>query len=62
MAQPKTFVYILRSERDPNRHYAGITSDMAMRLAWHNAGQSVHTASNRPWQIVVVIEFQDERR
>jgi predicted GIY-YIG superfamily endonuclease len=32
----RRFVYILRSETDPNRHYVGVTSDVEGRLAWHN--------------------------
>jgi predicted GIY-YIG superfamily endonuclease len=50
-------VYILRSEREPARHYVGITSDVRRRLEWHNAGQNVHTARDRPWQVVVAMEF-----
>jgi putative endonuclease len=54
------FVYILRSERDPLRHYVGLTSDVAKRLEWHNAGQNVHTARNRPWRVVVSLEFDNQ--
>ena len=56
----KCTVYILRSEQNPDRHYTGITSDVAMRLRWHNAGQNTHTAAHRPWSIVVSIEFTTE--
>ena len=55
----KRTVYVLRSERDPNRHYTGLTTDVGERLRWHNAGQSVHTARNRPWRLLVTIEFAD---
>jgi putative endonuclease len=54
------FVYVLRSLRDPARHYVGLTSHVARRLEWHNAGQNSHTARNRPWSVVVSIEFKDE--
>ena len=54
----RRFVYILRSESDPQRHYVGLTSDVTTRLAWHNAGQNVHTADNRPWKMIVSIEFE----
>lgn len=60
MSFPKCFVYVLRSQREPGRHYVGLTSDVARRLAWHNAGQNVHTAANRPWQVVVSLEFTTE--
>lgn len=60
MEQRKRFVYILRSESDPERHYVGLTSDLAARLRDHNAGQNVHTARNRPWRIIVSVEFPTE--
>ena len=39
-----------------------MTSDWRARLEAHNAGRCVHTASGRPWQVDVIIEFADERR
>jgi len=53
-------VYVLRSERDPARHYVGITSNVHRRLEWHNAGQNVHTATNKPWIVLVALEFNIE--
>jgi putative endonuclease len=58
----KRFVYILRSEADPRRHYVGVTSDVTERLAWHNAGPSGHTRAHRPWTVVVTIEFPTEHQ
>ena len=55
------FVYILRSEREPDRHYVGITSNVVRRLAWHNDGLNVHTARSRPWIVVVSMDFADEQ-
>jgi putative endonuclease len=55
------FVYILRSESDPNRHYVGRTANVDDRLDWHNAGPSGLTAHHRPWQVVVSLEFPHER-
>ena len=60
MQNEKRFVYVLRSERDPARHYVGLTSDVAKRLTWHNAGQNVHTAANKPWMALVAMEFVSE--
>jgi len=57
----KTTVYVLRSERDPNRRYTGLTSDVTQRLAWHNAGQNTHTIKDRPWKLVVSLHFHTER-
>jgi putative endonuclease len=58
----KRFVYVLRSIRDPARHYVGLTTNPTKRLEWHNAGQSVHTARNRPWNMLVLLEFPTEQR
>jgi predicted GIY-YIG superfamily endonuclease len=57
----KRFVYILRSQSNPARHYVGLTADVLRRLQWHNAGQNVHTARDRPWSVIVSMEFATER-
>jgi predicted GIY-YIG superfamily endonuclease len=53
----KRFVYVLRSQSTPNRHYVGVTSDVENRLEWHNFGPDGQTRQHRPWEPVVVIEF-----
>jgi putative endonuclease len=53
------FVYVLRSERDPSRHYVGRTGSVADRLRWHNQGPTGHTCAQRPWRILVAMEFAD---
>ena len=55
-------MYVLKGRVAPARYYTGLTSNVAGRLAAHNAGQCPHTASGRPWEMDVVIEFADERR
>jgi len=60
-AEPKRFVYILRSQRDLSRHYVGLTSDVPTRLSWHNAGQNSSTAANRPWRLLVSLQFPEEQ-
>ena len=62
VAFEKRFVYILRNRSTPKRFYTGLTSNVAARLAAHNAGQCTHTADGRPWAIDVVVEFIDETR
>ena len=57
---PKRFVYILRSDAHPARHYVGLTSDVHQRLEWHNHGSSGHTMHSRPWSLVVSIEFRTQ--
>jgi predicted GIY-YIG superfamily endonuclease len=42
------------------RFYVGLTSDVRSRLVTHNSGGCPHTARYRPWQLHVVLEFQDE--
>jgi len=54
---PSHFVYVLRSSIDHERYYAGLTTNVSTRLATHNSGGSVHTRHNRPWQLVVSLEF-----
>jgi predicted GIY-YIG superfamily endonuclease len=54
------FVYILKSDVHPDRHYVGRTSDVDSRLAWHNQGPSGYTTGHRPWSVIVSLEFPDE--
>ena len=58
MNPDKRFVYVVRSDRHPTRHYVGLTSDVATRLEWHNAGQNEHAARDRPWHLLVSLEFR----
>ena len=62
MAADKRFVYVLRNADRITQFYVGLTSDVNARLADHNAGHCPDTASRRPWQLHVVIEFSDEQR
>jgi predicted GIY-YIG superfamily endonuclease len=41
------FVYILRSDSDPERHYVGRTANVDERLAWHNNGPCSYTRRHR---------------
>ena len=56
----KRIVYIIRSDTDPSRHYVGITNNLRNRLEWHNHGPTGHTVANRPWSLVVSLEFPTE--
>jgi putative endonuclease len=62
MAGDKRFVYVVRNADQPPQFYVGLTSDTNARLRDHNTGRCSHTASRRPWQLHVVIEFCDEQR
>ena len=58
---PKHTVYIIQSDVDPSRFYTGITSDLENRLDWHNRGACPHTINDRPWSIVVSLEFRTQK-
>ena len=58
---PKRFVYIIRSLNDPRKRYIGVTADVSARVRAHNAGQNRSTASWKPWDIDVIVEFRSER-
>ena len=57
MTNQNRFVYILRAVSHPARYYAGLTDNVERRLAVHNSGGSQHTATLRPWVLVVAVEF-----
>ncbi len=59
---PFHYVYLLQSERFPDRHYTGLTTDLQSRLAKHNEGGNPHTAAHAPWKIQTVIAFADASR
>jgi len=62
MPEPQHTVYILQSTRREERYYTGVTSNLEVRLRAHNLGLSRHTASGRPWRVVVALEFADPDR
>src|SRR5262249_31563768 len=57
LVRERRCVYVLESLANPQRHYTGLTTDVAARLAWHNSGLSYHTAKFRPWRVLVSFEF-----
>jgi putative endonuclease len=54
------FVYVLRSDVEPERHYVGTASDVDQRLEWHNHGPCGWSVDHRPWSVVVSLEFPTE--
>ena len=54
------YVYILRSQAYPERHYVGTTADLKARLAKHNAGEVTHTSKFVPWQVKTYLAFDDQ--
>jgi len=57
-----SYVYILQSLVQPDRHYTGYTENLGARLKEHNAGESAHTSKFRPWQLQTAIAFRDTKR
>ncbi|MBV8661181.1 MAG: GIY-YIG nuclease family protein [Candidatus Dependentiae bacterium] len=55
-------VYILRSINYPELTYVGYTLNIQERLKTHNAGGSIHTATHKPWELVMFLTFHDEKR
>jgi putative endonuclease len=59
MANDNLFVYVLRSERVPDRYYTGMSDDVECRLAVHNSGGSKYTCKLRPWKMIVSLNFSN---
>ena len=53
------YVYILRSQSEPDRHYVGTTQDLRERVQRHNSGAVSHTAKYGPWQVQTYMAFDD---
>jgi len=62
ITQGMYYVYILRREVDPTRHYVGATSNLRRRVSEHNRGDSVHTASHRPWILINYFAFLNKAK
>ena len=56
----KYYVYML--ENASGRHYVGITTDPARRLAEHNAGSAKSTRPFGPWKIICTEEFDSRSK
>ena len=56
------YVYLLKSELFAGKRYVGVTSNLKLRLADHNAGKSPHTSKYLPWKLVTYIAFSDDRK
>jgi predicted GIY-YIG superfamily endonuclease len=56
------FVYMLRSESNPDRTYIGFTEDLKTRLSAHNHGQSPYTSKFKPWKLITYIAFNNRQK
>jgi putative endonuclease len=59
---PLYYVYILQSEKKPDRFYVGFTENIETRLKAHNHGQCPHTSKHIPWRIKTAIAFTDRKK
>ena len=50
------YCYILKSEIN-NSYYVGSTSNLKVRLDYHNKGRSKYTRTKRPWKLLYYEEF-----
>jgi len=53
-------VYILKSLKEPKRHYIGITTDLKKRLKEHNNKQSTYSSIYASWELETYIVFKDK--
>ena len=53
----KFTVYILFSEKY-NKHYAGFTTNVALRIKSHNEFGKEWTSRYRPWKLIYVNDFE----
>jgi predicted GIY-YIG superfamily endonuclease len=56
------YVYLLKSQIDPEKTYVGYTTDLQDRLQRHNSGGSIYTAHSRPWKLVAYVYLDDESK
>jgi putative endonuclease len=49
------YVYVIRSQSHPKRHYIGFTENIDQRVKEHNEGKSLHTAKYGPRQLAVYL-------
>ena len=54
-------VYILQSQKFPDRFYTGITDNLRDRLRRHNAGEVPPRAKYHPRRVKTAVAFTDEQ-
>ena len=54
------YTYIIQSQQN-KKYYIGYTSNLEIRLSWHNEGKSGWTRKYIPWEIVYYENFKEKR-
>jgi putative endonuclease len=55
------YLYVIKSEQNGDL-YVGITKDIETRLKDHQNGKNRYTKGLRPWNLVLVEEFEDWKK
>ena len=55
------YVYLIRSFTTFGKIYVGYTTNLEERLKTHNAGDSIYTKADRPWQLVTYLVFTNKQ-
>ncbi|MAS86780.1 MAG: excinuclease ABC subunit C [Micavibrio sp.] len=56
------FVYLIQSEKHPDRTYIGFSKNFEKRLNEHNQGNVSVTKSGLPWKVKVLLQFEEEQK
>ena len=57
------YVYILTSDKFPDKHYIGLTNNVERRLQEHNLKPSCsYTIKYKPWKLKNFIAFDNENK
>ena len=56
------YVYLLRSEANPQQRYVGLTDNLEARLSSHNSGANPHTAKFKPWHLVAYVAVANREK
>lgn len=54
-------VYVLRSVKNPERLYIGLTTNLEKRLVAHNSDSSIYSKRYGPWELEVSIIINDKK-
>jgi predicted GIY-YIG superfamily endonuclease len=55
------YAYILQSILCPNQYYYGFTTNVWIRLRYHNLGRSGYTYKYKPWKLIFYAAFETEK-